>query len=125
MRSAVRRSVAEDRIDYRALWLAGLRVGRDGQRLDGSATWKLDGLWSAACYQLRAEEMERLLASQLERARRGEVLDHAVRFADGRTVDPIGALRDEIANLWREAHESYRENACKASRYARPVRNRQ
>ncbi|HMH83593.1 MAG TPA: hypothetical protein VK531_12035 [Gemmatimonadales bacterium] len=42
-----------------ALWCEELRRGRHGQRADRAATWRLDALWGAACWEWAAQKAAR------------------------------------------------------------------
>lgn len=41
------------------LWREELRRGFRGQRSDRAATWRLDALWRAACWEKSAQDAER------------------------------------------------------------------
>jgi hypothetical protein len=79
-------------IPYRDIWERELRAGKGGQRRECSSTWRLDGLWRAVCYQLRAEESERLLASAID---------------NGALPCALAALLDEYEREWEQAHRAF------------------
>jgi hypothetical protein len=74
------------RLDYVAIWLCELRERR-------RTPTTFDNLWSAACYQKQAEEVERL--------------------ANDATVTPAsaGALRSAVYEAWQRAHRAYLRTA--------------
>jgi hypothetical protein len=80
------------RIDYRTIWNRRLRERRNGEDPSRPSTWVLDGLWSAACRQLRAEETERLLAFALD---------------NGSHVVSVAALLQAVESEWVRAHEAF------------------
>jgi hypothetical protein len=89
----VDRLAAIARVDYIAQWRRELRAGADGQRLDAPGTWRLDGLWRAACWQLRAEATQRLLSD-------------AAEFSAIPSF--LSALIDDVEADWASAHHAYR-----------------
>jgi hypothetical protein len=95
------------RFDYHRIWLAELRGGRNGQRIDRPSTWILDGLWSAACYQRQAEELERLLWGAISHgpAADGRYSMEAHENGRSRRVG-IAALLDDLEDTWERAHRA-------------------
>jgi hypothetical protein len=89
------RTVIVTRLNYVALWR------RDGAR------GQLDGLWSAACYQLRAEQVERLFDTM---------------FDLGASDAHLSSLVDAIETEWNEAHESFNAERPKHLRVLERVR---
>ncbi len=88
------------RVDYRAAWLRELRDGRDGQRLDQPATWRLDGLWRAAVRQSRIEEAEQLFTTMVN---------------VGVSIELLAILLTEIEREWQGAHAVFLEQANDAA----------
>lgn len=76
---------------YRELWEAELCAGVGGQQRHLSSTWKLDGLWRAACYEASATEY------------------YALSFHATRSGDPItGAIHLRAASeLMDKADEAF------------------
>lgn len=83
------------RADYRQAWHREVGDGRGGQRLAATSTWVLDGLWAAACHQIRADEIERLIVDAVE---------------TGSVPEFIAVLIDDLAAEWRIAHNRVIEN---------------
>jgi hypothetical protein len=69
----------------------------------------LDGLWSAACYQIRAEAAERLADEMMAR---------------GADAALLSDLIDDVEREWLEAHTAYVENLPKYLRAHRAVSKR-
>jgi hypothetical protein len=91
----VERFASIGRADYRGAWHRELSEGRGGQRLLNTSTWILDGLWAAACHQIRAEKIERLIVAAVETQ---SIAEH------------ISGLIDDLAVEWRTAHTCVIEN---------------
>jgi len=89
------RATAIVRTDYRKLWHADVRSGRNGQRLDLPSTWKLDDLWRAACWQCRAEEAERFFHDAIDRG----------PLPDGQCGAAAEVLLRQVEYEWMKAHE--------------------
>lgn len=53
-------------LPYKALWRREVSAGLYGQQMALTATWKLDGLWRAACLQNQAEDTERMLQESID-----------------------------------------------------------
>ena len=106
---ALTRLRAIERRDYYAMWRAWLRAGTDGQRLDQPATWIYGGLWSAAWFQRRAEELEQQAAEAASRydARDVCVAVEVANATGGTRWIGLHVLVDEIAETWERAHRSY------------------
>src|SRR5439155_3707141 len=63
--------VAPTSVAYPALhlWRQEVRRGYRGQHADRPATWQLDALWRAACWEARASAASRFDGEALRRAR--------------------------------------------------------
>lgn len=92
--------VSDMRIDYRAAWLSELRAGRDGQRLDQGSSWKLNGLWRAACRQIRIEGLERQFGFMVNVGARAEHL---------------AGLLDNLEREWQDAHAAFLEDGTRVA----------
>lgn len=98
------RLVSIERLDYVSAWRQELRDGRHGQRADAPGRWVLDGLWSAACFQVAAEALERLISETANFKPDASLLERLI---------------DDFEEAWAEAHRSMIANAPKLMREAR------
>jgi hypothetical protein len=87
--------VVKMRVDYRAVWHRELRAGRDGQHGDQPSTWKLNGLWRAACRQARIEELQLLFT---------------VAVNAGANTELLAGLLDDLEREWQAAHAAFLED---------------
>ena len=84
--------MSADRLPYRARWEQELRAGVAGQDRQRPSTWRLDGLWRAACLQAEAEDFEQELKIALDH----EAPAHTIR-----------AMVSEIEHIRAAAHAAF------------------
>lgn len=82
-------------LPYRAIWERETRGGLYGQDRFRTSTWRMDGLYSAACYQIQSEELEDLLSVPLS---------EAVERNDAERVQRLLSRIDEARDL---AHRAF------------------
>lgn len=90
-------------LPYRAIWERELAAGMYGQDRQRPATWKMDALYRAVCWQIKAEETEDILALALDQEAH---------------VDTIAALVEEVDRARDAAHEAFVRHAAAEEQYA-------